>query len=183
MCAKNLYNNFKPWIERVRGQIRIKPYDILHFPSFLLGCFITINLILLEPIFFSLLGGLLISIITLLKYSVIVGGVVVCGVVLTSKENKSSLANKSSATSIPSSITIEKREDAVSSVEQNDGSKLSITEHSRSIADLDEDNDFKIVGYDNCSEIVNRKQSVKEHKKLAKGTEDQAYNCFIQCAK
>ncbi|SCV05499.1 LANO_0H08834g1_1 [Lachancea nothofagi CBS 11611] len=62
--------------------------------SFLLGSATTILFILLEPVIRALIGGVLVSILTLLKYAVCLGGIVVCGVILVSKKPIAGLASK-----------------------------------------------------------------------------------------
>ncbi|SCU86643.1 LAME_0D07052g1_1 [Lachancea meyersii CBS 8951] len=52
--------------------------------SFLLGSVVTILISFLEPVFKALIGGILVSLLTLLKYAVCVAGVVICFVILTS---------------------------------------------------------------------------------------------------
>ncbi|CUS23643.1 LAQU0S11e01002g1_1 [Lachancea quebecensis] len=80
--AKDALSAYYKKLEVAVGESNFKD---VHVPSFLLGCFFTVLLLVLEPVFKALVGGILVSVVTVAKYLVIVGGVVLCGMVLTSK--------------------------------------------------------------------------------------------------
>ncbi|CAR24948.1 hypothetical protein ACU8KH_04855 [Lachancea thermotolerans] len=73
------------YYKRLEAAVGESSFKDVHLPSFLLGCFATILLLVLEPVFKALVGGILVSVVTVVKYLVVVGGVVLCGLILTSK--------------------------------------------------------------------------------------------------
>ncbi|CEP62090.1 uncharacterized protein LALA0_S04e07558g [Lachancea lanzarotensis] len=54
--------------------------------SFVLGAVAALMLSFLEPVLKALIGGLLVSLLTLLKYAICTGGVVACWIILKSKK-------------------------------------------------------------------------------------------------
>lgn len=71
------------WAARIGTRVRTEPTNVIHLPSFLLGCFVTITVSVLIPLMKLFLGGLLLTLVTLLKYLVICGGVVAFILLLT----------------------------------------------------------------------------------------------------
>ncbi|SCU97266.1 LAMI_0F09450g1_1 [Lachancea mirantina] len=68
-------------------QIPLKDYKKIHPPSFFLGCLVTISLTLLEPVLRALVGGIVISILRLVKFAVLIGGLYLCATVIFSKDS------------------------------------------------------------------------------------------------
>lgn len=137
---EHLCTVLKPYYTRFKGMVHTTPYDIIHLPSFLLGCFLTLNLILLEPVFRTLVGGVLISAITLIKYCAIIGGVILCSAVLASKDGK---------------VTLKKKDEHINP-------KLNARQQFISQVD----NDFEIVGYNDLTDVrskeVQKEANVEE---------------------
>lgn len=77
-----------PRLTHLQKCVHSKPYNVLHVPSFLLGCFVVIMISSLQPLFRSILGSVLIGVLRIIKYSVIGGGVGLIIMVLTSDQSK-----------------------------------------------------------------------------------------------
>ncbi|QLQ79706.1 hypothetical protein HG537_0C03540 [Torulaspora globosa] len=79
------------WVEQNIGQInsrlRLDPVNEIHLPSFVLGCSVMISVSLLGPFVRLFIGGILLTVITLIKYLVIIGGITACVLVLTNKNS------------------------------------------------------------------------------------------------
>lgn len=76
------------WAARVGTKVRTEPTNVVHLPSFLLGCFVTVMIFSLVPVMKLFLGSLLLTTITVLKYLVIGGGVIACVMVITSRNGE-----------------------------------------------------------------------------------------------
>lgn len=116
----------------------------IHAPSFLLGCFSTILLLVLQPVFRALVGGILVSVITVIKYIVIVGGVTLCGVILTSKRvgRAERAAAAAAAAAVPSAVAPSPRDQFIRDASAAAGAEA---------------DDLDIVGY-NEAKAVRRKE-------------------------
>lgn len=89
------------WVEQNVGQInsklRLDPVNEIHLPSFVLGCSVMISVSLLGPFVRLFIGGILLTVITLVKYLVIIGGITACALVLTTKNKNGDTMNQKSA--------------------------------------------------------------------------------------
>lgn len=87
------------WVEQNVGQInsklRVDPINEIHIPSFVLGCSAMIAVSLLGPFVKMFVGGILLTVITLIKYLVIIGGITACALVVTSKNKVADKDKKS----------------------------------------------------------------------------------------
>lgn len=81
-------------VRDISSKVRTYPLNEIHLPSFLLGCFVVISFSLIGPLMKVFVGGILLTTITLLKYMVIIGGIVACIFVLTSKNTESNAEPK-----------------------------------------------------------------------------------------
>ncbi|QLL32828.1 hypothetical protein HG536_0D03500 [Torulaspora globosa] len=93
------------WVEQNVGQInsklRLDPVNEIHLPSFVLGCSVMISVSLLGPFIRMFIGGILLTIITLIKYLVIIGGITACVLVLTTKNKNGDMMKKKPAEEHP----------------------------------------------------------------------------------
>lgn len=77
------------WIEQnVNHRVRVDPLNEIHLPSFVLGCSVIITLSLLGPFMKIFVGGVLLTLVTLVKYMVIIGGITACGLILSSRNKE-----------------------------------------------------------------------------------------------
>ncbi|AQZ18103.1 YOR097C [Zygosaccharomyces parabailii] len=88
------------WAARISTRVRVEPTNIIHLPSLLLGCFLTVTVSVLVPLMKLFLGGLLLTVVTLLKYLVICGGTVALIMLLTLGSSKGN-RNKSAMQEAP----------------------------------------------------------------------------------
>lgn len=90
---------FKPlvdgWNAKIGTKVRTEPTDVVHLPSFLLGCFVTVMIFSLVPVMKLFLGSLLLTTITVLKCLVIGGGIIACIIVVTSRNSEGTSKIKS----------------------------------------------------------------------------------------
>ncbi|CAR30780.1 ZYRO0E02024p [Zygosaccharomyces rouxii] len=90
---------FKPlideWAAKVSAKVRTEPTNVIHLPSFLLGCFVTVTIFSLIPVMKLFLGSLLSTVVTLLKYLVIGGGIIACIMVITTRGGEDTSKSKS----------------------------------------------------------------------------------------
>lgn len=87
MIISNSMEKFRPFIEewttKFGRKVRTEPTDVVHLPSLLLGCFVTVTIFSLIPLMKLFVGSLLLTAVTLLKYLVIGGGIIACIKVIT----------------------------------------------------------------------------------------------------
>ncbi|GAV54348.1 hypothetical protein ZYGR_0AL00800 [Zygosaccharomyces rouxii] len=90
---------FKPsideWTAKFSRKVRTEPTDVVHLPSFLLGCFVTVTIFSLIPVMKLFVGSLLSTVVTLFKYFVIGGGIIACIMVVTNRGSEDTSKSKS----------------------------------------------------------------------------------------
>lgn len=90
---------FKPlideWAAKFGGKIHTEPTNIVHLPSFLLGCFVTVTIFSLIPVMKLFVGSLLSTVVALFKYLVVGGGIIACIMVITTRSGESTSKSKS----------------------------------------------------------------------------------------
>lgn len=144
-------------MQRLHDLLGTEYLGAVHVPSFLLGCFITISLALMEPLLRALVGGLIVTAVQLIKYSVMVCGIVLCGVIVLSKDKKRSAMEGSTPVKLEDTQIPTPRDQFIE----------------------DASNDFDIVGYNSMTSSKHRKHT--EPITPAR-TEENAYENFIQMA-
>lgn len=83
------------WIEQNVGRkLRVDPLNEIHLPSFVLGCSVMITISLLGPFMKMFVGGILLTVITLIKYIVIIGGITACVLILGTKNRDGHLVEQ-----------------------------------------------------------------------------------------
>lgn len=159
-------NSIAGWIEQNVGQLssklRLDPVNEIHLPSFVLGCSVMISVSLLGPFVKMFVGGLLLTVITLVKYVVIIGGITACVLVVTSK-NKTGKSSKEKTAKQPS--------DPVPKLEelQKESTTVKKTEVKTELAK----DDFESIKYYDIPKV---KSEIK------RAPTDNAYNRFINRA-
>ncbi|QLG70364.1 hypothetical protein HG535_0A03030 [Zygotorulaspora mrakii] len=78
------------YAKKLQAKVRTDPVDEIHLPSFILGSFLVLSLSLVGPFLKVFIGNILLSLITVVKYAVVVGGIAAC-ITLGRKNNDTAL--------------------------------------------------------------------------------------------
>ncbi|SCU94075.1 LAFA_0F19702g1_1 [Lachancea sp. 'fantastica'] len=78
------------WLARTRQSWEDRGLPRIDALSFVLGAVAALMLSFLEPVLKALIGGILVSLLTLLKYAICTGGVIACWIILKSKKGLNS---------------------------------------------------------------------------------------------
>lgn len=113
------------WIEQNVGhKLRVEPLNEIHLPSFVLGCSVMITISLLGPFMKMFVGGILLTVVTLVKYIVIIGGITACIVILTTKNKVPEKGPPAVPLQENAGVTQRARKVINQSIESDDGTGL-----------------------------------------------------------